>query len=380
MKRSKLQRGRAWFGTLLSLFLICLTAKSALAADRIVLRSLDSITDRSVASFNEDGVQLDDGSQLGWHEIDRVRLTDKLADKQAEFNQLLEELGGRLFPISKRLGVGDFKDVLLPAESLYPRYKQRRSRTAYMVLQALMWAKLAAGDRVGALEPYLRCYELLRGGRVSANELPGQRRLQFDLKTGLTSELTPIWFDGDAARASMPSIHRTIAGMDRPLPPGALIYYAALALAAGDEDMADKMLGWIKSREAPILELKQILAAQREVVAGRSGPAISQLSSRLERISRDHRPLALYWLGMSKLGRDAAGSHEAGLLELLRIPATYGQEHPDLAAAALFRTMHVLRKSGDALSSAAVRNELLLRYGQTSFANQVQSQGSDDTP
>ena len=56
---------------------------------------------------------------------------------------------------------------LLPhAEALEARYAGRRSETAYMVFQALMWSRLAVGRREAALAPYLRCFDLPeRGGR-----------------------------------------------------------------------------------------------------------------------------------------------------------------------------------------------------------------------
>jgi len=371
MKRSKLQRGRAWNWTPLPIFVFLLIPETVQAADRITLRSLDSITDKSVKSFDEDGVRLDDGSLLGWHKIDRA----KIANNQADFDLLLKELGEHLFRISERLAVGDYKDLLPHAEALYPRYKKRRSRTAYMVLQSLMWARLAAGDRERALEPYLRCYELLRARHASTKQLPGQRRLQLDPKTCMARELVPIWFDSDAARTAMPDVFQAIADMATPRPPGAYVYYAALALAAGDEKTAARFLLHLSKSEQPaIVELKDILTAQRQVVTGNHAAAISQLSSRLKDLSPAHKPLALYWLGMSKMMQAANGSREAGLLDLLRIPANHGEAHPVLAAAALFKTMNTLRESGDALGSVAVRNELLLRYGQTHFADQAKSQ------
>src|SRR5262245_30496673 len=72
-------------------------------ADRIVLRNLKIVTDRTVASFDVDGVKLDDGSVLGWDEIERATID---GDKQDAFDKQLLELGGPLYRIRQRLSTG----------------------------------------------------------------------------------------------------------------------------------------------------------------------------------------------------------------------------------------------------------------------------------
>ncbi|MGE3780993.1 MAG: hypothetical protein AB7F89_27640, partial [Pirellulaceae bacterium] len=44
-------------------------------ADRIVLRNLTVISDRTVASLDVDGVRLDNGSLLTWDEIEKATVT-----------------------------------------------------------------------------------------------------------------------------------------------------------------------------------------------------------------------------------------------------------------------------------------------------------------
>ena len=123
----------------------------------------------------------------------------------------------------------------------------------------------------------------------------------------------------------------------------------------------------------------QIVSAQREVVAGKPGAAMTQLESALPKISPDNKPLALYWLGSSKLASDDPETQQYGILNMLRIPALYGKEHPELAAAGLYRAMEFLTDSKDTRGSVALRNELLLRYGQTSFAAKLKSRSNDSS-
>ena len=362
--------------TLLAGSIVCTTSRSA-EADRIRLRDTTFIRDKTVVRFNVDGVQLDDGTMLSWADI----RTGSVAEaQQAEFDRLLDELGDRLFRLSTRLKVGDYKGLLDEAEFLYERYRARTSDTAYMVNQALMWALLATGQRERALEPYFRCYELLRSGQVKADRLPGQRRLKFDAPTGLTPELTPIWFDRDAARREMSSVRDAIRAMKR-RPPGAFVYYGTMALAAEDEAQATVALNLVKPSSSPqLVELKTILAAQSEVEAGKPGRAVAALRAQIDRMSSVNRPLAWYWLGMAKLRAEPRSRVQSGILDLLRVPALFGEQVPELAAAALFAVMQSLTDQDDVRGSVAVRNELLIRYGQTYFAGQAKSPPAGGMP
>jgi hypothetical protein len=75
------------------------------------------------------------------------------------------------------------------AESLYPRYANRKGITAYMVMQATMWTRLAAHQREQAVEPFLRCYAYLKqnGQTGQSVKLPGRRRLIVDMKTAVSA-------------------------------------------------------------------------------------------------------------------------------------------------------------------------------------------------
>jgi hypothetical protein len=354
-------------------FLTCFLAAGvpgAHAADRIVLRNLDVITDRTVVDFDVDGIRLDNQSALPWDEVESARIR---ADRQAEFDRQLAELGGPLFRIRQRLRVGDYQDVLSHAEPVYPRYRGRSSPTAYMVTQALMWGRLAARERERAVEPYLHCCVYLRGLERPEVELPGQRRLQFDARTGLTSDLLPIWFDRQAAADVLPVVFEVIAGLPLPRPEGAYIYYASLALAAGRPEEAERVLQAVVARDGPLAELKTVVAAQKETVTGNSGENLARLAASWQEFTPASQPLALYWLGKSRLLSSDADERARGVLFLLRIPALFGAEQPDLAGAALYEAMQALAELQDARGSVSVRNELLVRYGQTWHAARARS-------
>lgn len=355
---------------------LLLLAAPGWAADRLILRNLTIISDRTVAELNLDGVRLDDGREVGWYDIERGQVS---ADKQAEFDRLLKEVGEPLFRVRQRLRVGDYRDLEPHVEPLYVRFASRRSPTAYTVIQATMWSRIAQGRREAAVEPYLRCYEYVRAQGTKELDLPGTRRLEFNPRTGLTPALVPIWFDVEAAKAAMPLVAKAAGEMAQPRPAGAYLYFATLALTAGDLATADRVLKAVPSDGGELGSLREIIAVQREQVArqseptGSAGLAASQLSARWSQLPPDLQPLALYWLGQTHLRAEDPAVRQRGLLELLRIPAWYGETAPDLAAAALHAAMERLRQDGDARGSLSLRNELLVRYGQTSFAKQAES-------
>lgn len=364
-------------GALLCVVSVSLAAGShspAHAADRIILRSLQIVSDRTVVSYDLEGVVLDNQTRLGWHDIERATVGK---DRQEAFDRQLKELGSPLYRIRQRLTTADYAGAKEPAEALFPRYATGRGETAYLVQQATMWGRIATGERERALVAYLQCWETLRGKPALAATLPGDRRLKVDRETGLTPELAPIWFDADTARQELPAVLRQITQMSKPRPIGVNLYYAGLALAAGDTTSAERAMKAVTTPTPVVERLLTILAAEREIRTNQPGIGVAQLESAAPNLPAEWRPLAGYWLGVSKLTSSDESIRQAGMLQLLRIPALSGQEQPELAGAALFQVMRTLEAHGDATGSVAVRRELLERYGQTYHA--VRVRGSTET-
>ena len=130
--------------------------------------------------------------------------------------------------------------------------------------------------------------------------------------------------------------------MKKPLPEGTRIYYGTLALAAGDESTGLKVLGGIKGDRPEIAQLRDVAMAQREVLAGKPGSAVSRLAESLDGMTPSNRPLGTYWLGMAKLGSGEVETRRQGVLRLLHLPALYGKTAPELAAAALYLCLTLL--------------------------------------
>ena len=368
MMRIRLQRA-AWL-VVLALHLLSPQAD----ADRIILRSGDFITGKTVKSFDEDGVKLDDGMLVQWQDISRGRVAE---DQQSAFDKMLADVGDDLFRIRQRLSVGDYEGLLTHAEAIEKRYAGRTSDTAAMVLHALIWGRLEAGQREAAVAPYLRCYQLFRARRTTKIDLPGERRLQFNPKTGMSPDLLPIWFDKAVAMSAMKEVStviRTIPVKQRPA--GVYIYFASLATAAGQTKNVSRLLDAVQGDDATLAEFQNILRAEGELAVGKDGPALEQLRTNVADLSRETKPLALYCLGRAKLKSPDYETQQQAVLDLLRIPALYGKRQPELSAAALFAAMTKLTEMKDVRGSIAIRGELLSEYGNTYFARQVNRQAS----
>jgi len=349
-------------------------APLAPAADRLILRNLDILTRQTIISFDEDGLVLDvprpgGGERVTWDEVER----GKVAVDQPRFDKLLNELGQPLFRIRQRLKIGDLEALAEPAEAMFPRFAERQSQTAYLVCQATMWSRLAAGRREAAVLPYVRCFELLRSHAATSASLPGSRRLQADPATGLSAELIPVWFDAAAAKAVLPELQAAIRNMAAPRPEGMSVYYASLALAGGEAAEADRVIRTLQSNQLELLVWREVLAAQQEMAASSPGAGIEKLRSKLDALPGSCRSAALYWVGLADSQQADADRCKGGILRLLTLPAEYGDEQPELAAAGLYHAASALAKLKDDRGAAAVRGELAGRYGATQHARKLRA-------
>ena len=158
-----------------------------------------------------------------------------------------------------------------------------------------------------------------------------------------------------------------ISGMASPRPAATRVYYATLALAAGETDKAVQALGGLEG----LPQLKSIVEAQMQLSRGEVDGAVESLQRQRSQFPRDLQPLALYWLGQARLAGVNTDGRQEGLLDLLRIPALYGTRAAGTGGGGLYLAMQALAESGDVKGSIAIRRELLDRYGQTWHAQKL---------
>jgi hypothetical protein len=324
-----------------ALFVVsCFPLPDCQAADRILLRDLTILNDVHIVSFDLDGLVLREERKTGgkivtWDEIESWRLESLPPEQQAAAGKILSEVGLPLYQIQHRLKIGDYATLLEPAESVYPQYQARRSRTALHVAQALVWGRLTAHRREEAVEPWLHAYELYRARVIKLNEIPGERRPRIDAATALCWDLEPVWFDAAAAAKALPAVAARLKTMEQPLPEGALLYAASLALAAGEIEQGEKLLARGEWHQAQAQAGKQILELQAAVLRKKTSTALPSLRTALPKLSPEWQPTALYWIGQAEFLAPTAAEREAAWLTWLQIPALHAERSPTLSAAVL---------------------------------------------
>ncbi|WDI44371.1 hypothetical protein [Bremerella sp. P1] len=365
-------RVSTWCGQCMAVLVAAfwLAVPAHVQADRLILRDLRLIGNITVIGFDEEGVKVTDNNLIPWHEIELGTVSP---DKQADFDRLRKELGDPLFRIHQRLKVGDYAGAREPAETVFDRYKNRDSKVAYMVCQATMWGRLAEGEREAALEPYFCCLRIMKkSARTSeVTQLPGSRTLDYDKQTGLTSDMLPIFFDREKAAEALPKASTAATSIGSGAPDGVLVYMASLAIAAEDFAQAESWRSRIKSGNPTLKQWPVILTAQSRIQTGDLIGARADLEPLIHSFETWNQPVAWYLLGISGSRSSEFLRIENGVLDLLHIPALYGNEHPELAAAALSETYSALRRIQQPEQAQDIRRQLLLFYGGTTHAQEI---------
>lgn len=352
-----------------TLFSLAFPQAACHAADDILLRDLTAISNRTVESFDPDGVKLDDGKVLGWDAIENATV----ANDQEGFDKLLKQLSEPLYRIRQRLKIGDYASLEETADALYPLYKTRKSATAYMVVQAVMWSRLAVGKRESAVEPFLRAFDLLEGEKLKP-DLPGPRRLQYEAATGLCSELLPIWFDQDAAAKAFAEVSAAAPTLQVKRH-GLYAYAASLAIAGNELNRVAPFLATLKNGNNEIKQLQACFELQYAISSdGEWQAALSNLASLESQLTGVAKPTAWYHLGVAQLKSQDREQQQQGVLNLLRLPAVYHQTNPEVAAAGVYHAMKAMQQQDRLTDSIALRKELLSRFGSTAHAVRLKNE------
>lgn len=369
------RRSAFWLAVLAAYFLLWIPA-TAFSADRIILRNLELVADRTVIAVDEDGARLDAkrpglGDVIPWSDIEQGRVN---ADLQKEFDRFLKELGPLLFRLKQRIKIGDYAGLHETAEKVYPLYASRQSQTAYLVCQATMWGRLATGKREGAVEPYLRCQELLRRGTAKGMLLPGTRRLDSTADHCYCPDLVPLWFDKGAAKEALPGIQEAIRRISLPRPEEAYLYFASLAATAEDYPAAQKVLDAVKGQDPGCQQWKTIIQAQMELQQGAPAGNMSTIRAEAAKLQPELRGVAHYWLAAANSNSQDETSLRDAALDFLFVPAQFEEQDREVSAAGLYQALLVLVKLKDEQGAAAIRRELAAEYGDTTHGRKLREQ------
>ena len=371
---------RSLVRTLLALALLAIVANPTIAADRIILRNTKVIADRKVVAFDPDGIVFDGVPTLRvtWDEVEAGRVDSG----QERFDDLLRELGEPLYRIRQRTVTGDDRDILPIAESVLPTFRDRRSETAFLVFVGLARARKALGQSEGVLEPFLLavdCQRLAKGGPLP---LPGDRSFDINRSTHLSPLIVPTWHDREAALEALPGAIKALEDSTKPRPPGHLAYVAALAIAAGDDAEAGRLLDEARA-DGPtgaVADLIAVVEARRILERPDGGAEAAESLAEIVADRRSaERPLARYWLGVALLRSESVEYRERGVVALLTLPALHVNDNPELAAEGLDAARRGLEAMGDP-SAGILGSELLYRFPASSASARLTAELQSSPP
>lgn len=191
---------------------------------------------------------------------------------------------------------------------------------------------------------------------VTASPNLGQR------EDGISPELLPFWFDADQIRSSikqieqLPKLDRSDAS-DKPNMVGKEIYLASMQIEIDQTDFAIATLNRLNRNRSKLVESwRHVLRARVLQRSGNHVEAQSMLDKKHDSILGDARPVAIYYRGLSEFEIHCKDRNvetplssvvdielSKSALMLLRLPALYGQTHPNLAAAGLFQVAEIAK-------------------------------------
>ncbi len=365
------------------------TGQSDLASDRsvqakdhsIVLRDLSVLGEVSIVDFDRQGVSLDNGRRLAWKDILQAKVS---GERQGEFDQLLKEVGLPRFRLEQRLLIGDWVGAERVISELGDLSEAARLER-FQVAVARSRARLAVGDRLESLEPFLdsvRHFDAMdeaERAKVSKYGWPAESvRLQF------SERLIPVWFDRKAAESVYKTLKKKFP-LDKNSSLGLRVYHASLAIAVGAHDEADLLLAGAESMEGVRVGDSSASGGDKTRSLTRMWFELMRIEIMLERGDRTRgferlkeeassmagSARAAAWLleglyfdlGSIESGEATAASTRASL-SLFRVAALY-RRYPSLSAAALFRAVEIAEATGRPDEAKILRDELLRTYPRT---------------
>jgi hypothetical protein len=233
-----------------------------------------------------------------------------------------------------------------------------------------MESRLYHSDDLEAVEPFLRA--AMHQTRLDLDTRSALQPLLLpasELSQMVSSQVLPIWFESGKAARSYADLNRSIESGEVARTSGALVYLASLAVAAENYGLADQLISEIRSRgsaEDQNAEWTSLIDANRQLSSGEAGRGRQILKPLFEgSADQDNasaiRAVALYLAG----AHPDLDNLETQMLNLLSVPAIYGDRYPRLSAAALYMACSISREKSDPKQVRILVNELLRRYPNT---------------
>jgi len=233
---------------------------------------------------------------------------------------------------------------------LFERTRGQTHETALVVAEGLLRCRLARGDNVGAVLPWLETARLRRAVRDSTAYALLPPVLD---GTGLCPSLPPLWIDD----RGLVELHRQLesyASDDELIQCFATAFRVAV-LAHRDEQGATVDTACLLKQ--PELEILRLVVEILKSSDGDRMDARAALRPRMDSLPPWARAWAHVALGVSVTAGDPLSARREALVELVHVPAMYRDTQPYLTAIALLKLSEGCSALGDAPAASAFAQE-----------------------
>lgn len=362
-------------------------SSSVSAQDFLRLRDGKTLTGITVKAVTVDGVFLSTDARIAWGQIQSGGVN---ADHREKFDQYLKGLSEPLYLIGQRLRVRDDSSLTSIVNQMDESISLENGPTAMLMHTASFWGLVANGRREEAVIPLLKCFILRQSNASIEADIPEGRTIQFDTDTGFSADLLPIWHDTRAAKQILPKLNEMLSKLDS-IPESAFIMYSTLALAARQNEEADRILQQLSPTNDITKNMTSALTLQRAYLSGdESGlQLVNSLEPTIRSMDILSQIVANYWSGLVLLKSTNDLDQQKAMVHLITVAGNHGQKYPQLAASSLYAIYNLLADQRDRFvvglskaerqaSRAAIRHEIVSRYSATSIAKRFETANDDD--
>lgn len=351
------------------------------------LRDGKTLTEITVKAVTVDGVYLMNDARVNWGQIQSGGVN---VDHREKFDTYLKGLAEPLYLISQRLRVRDDSSLLAILGQIDETIAIQNGPTAMLMHTASFWGLVANGRREEATIPLLKCYLLNQSNDGIEADIPEGRPIQFDMATGFSADLLPIWHDSKAAKEILPELNKMLSELDS-IPESTFIMYSTLAFAARQNEEADRILQQLTATQDISKNMTSAVKLQRAYLSGdETGlQVVHSLEPTIRSMDISSQIVATYWSGLVLLNSTSDLDQQKAMVNLITVAGKHGQKYPQLAASSLYAIYNLLADQRDRFvvglskaerqaSRAAIRHEIVSRYSSTSIAQRFESVSDDD--
>ena len=353
---------------ILQLFCFCaillLVSENAISArESLVLRDL-SVIETQTITFDQYQVKTADGKTFGWDQVFQSSLKDSDAER---FDRFVKEQGVPLFRLRHKLSIGEFAGLGSLAEPMFEATRseplsQANSRQHYLVALAAFQGRKANGQRERSLIPLLDLCAIHRQYPDIGQEFGSANVPDSELLVHFSDRLVPIWFDKQAATQTL----RQILSSERQRSEGLDLYIASLQIATGALDDAKRRLDAMSSRRSGLAKRwLPLVQAELQLARGQNVSIAKPIVANHRKMTGSSRALANFLVGMQF--SKTKDRYDQAVLELLYIPANFGEQLPGLSAAALYEASQISSRGNRVSESGILRDQLRKQFPNSYF-------------